>query len=324
MDELILLQVREAYKLCMSYVKNVALSHAALEDELMDIERDLGFKRPKRLAHRHYLTHDRGRGTVLERQKYSDQHRLSQAIDSVFQKKFEKALENPNDKEVGRYTGGDPWLKESSRSWITHSIERIADDQIREAMARGDFANIQGSGKPIKDTHSNVGLDHTSYQLNKMLINSGFAPEWVTLDKEVRHSICKLRERLTITWHKCGPYPMNRTETQDWEKALEDINELLNDINANVNRLNLIVPNVSMQRAHFRLEVIVNRVVLEVMPDRSLVFNQGHSVVDSKPPDQYTSSSIDAGGLDLMSLSPLGLLESIRGWYRSIADKFFK
>ena len=313
----------------MSYAKNVTLSqeiYAALEKELQEIERSLGFTRQKRLAHRHYLRHDMGKGTPSQRQKQSEQLRLSQAIDNVFQKKFEKALENPNDKEIGPYTGDDHWLKASSRNWITHSIEKLADDQIREAMSRGDFTKLEGTGKPIKHAHNSVALDHTTHRLNKMLIDSGFAPEWVNLDKEIRLSVGKLRERIISAWHRLGPHPMTEVNTREWECLLGGFQESLTEINRNVNRLNLIVPSTTMQKVHFNFDMFISSITLVVVPDQSEVTaaSQKSSIVHPYFGYSTVSRGVVVDNLDPIASSFARLMNSFKVWYQSIVDRFLR
>ena len=62
------------------------------------------------------------------------------------------------------------------------------DDYISEAMRRGDFDNLSGSGKPL-NRDFNPMVDGFQRHLNKMLINNGYAPEWITLDKDIRYVI---------------------------------------------------------------------------------------------------------------------------------------
>ena len=60
------------------------------------------------------------------------------------------------------------------------------EDLIAEAMARGDFDNLPGMGKPLPDRcNTNPMVDPLTYNLNKIVINTGFAPEWITLNKDI-------------------------------------------------------------------------------------------------------------------------------------------
>lgn len=65
------------------------------------------------------------------------------------------------------------------------TIDRVVDDYISEAMRRGDFDNLKGTGKPLEPDF-NPMVDRFTRHLNKMLINNGYAPEWITLDKDIR------------------------------------------------------------------------------------------------------------------------------------------
>ena len=273
----------------MSYIKNVALSreiYASLEVELQDIDTKLGFVQPRQIAHRHYLTHDVGPGTYSQRHKAAAQARLDRALDNVFDRQFQKALENPHEKEVGRYTGGDPWLKTSQGNWMAHSIERVAEDKIRDSIARGDFTKLEGSGKPMKrDQHENMALDNISHRLNKMLVDSNCAPEWVSLDKEIRNSIKSLKERITATWHRCGPHPMTEAAAEEWNRIVTNKFQVsVDEINASVHKFNLIVPVMNMQKVPIRVGPFIAFVVSEVVPAHrctDTVADRGHRVAQS-------------------------------------------
>lgn len=108
LDSCTLSQIREAYKLCASYAKNVTLTqemHDALEEELQNMEKTLGLWQPKRVAHRQYLQYDGvGPGTPSQRQKAYTQLRLDRSRESVFEKKFQDALVDDDSKEVSLYS----------------------------------------------------------------------------------------------------------------------------------------------------------------------------------------------------------------------------
>jgi hypothetical protein len=73
--------------------------------------------------------------------------------------------------------------------------ERHVDRVIQEAIAKGEFDNLPGKGKPLPpDDDSAIPADlRAAYRI---LRNSGFVPEEVHLMKEVE----KLRDELTA----CG------------------------------------------------------------------------------------------------------------------------
>ena len=67
-----------------------------------------------------------------------------------------------------------------------NAIERLVDDLISESMSKGEFDNLPGQGKPLEYSNHNPLVDVTTHNLNKILIQNGYAPEWVMLKKEIR------------------------------------------------------------------------------------------------------------------------------------------
>jgi hypothetical protein len=66
-------------------------------------------------------------------------------------------------------------------------VERIADRRIREAMERGEFDNLPGTGKPLAlDDDSNVPPElRVAYRILK---RSGFVPPEVELRREIANA----------------------------------------------------------------------------------------------------------------------------------------
>ena len=96
-----------------------------------------------------------------------------------------------------------------------------------------------------------------------MLNNAGFAPEWISLDKEIRQSIENVKKPLSACWSKCGPHPRTPERKKEWEQELEELSHTVKTINKKINNLNLIIPFLSDQRMHIRLELSVAKVTAE-------------------------------------------------------------
>ena len=69
---------------------------------------------------------------------------------------------------------------------LSNMIERVVDDLIRESMQKGEFENLSGQGKPLDYSDHNPLVDTTTHNLNKIMVNNGFKPEWIMLSKEIR------------------------------------------------------------------------------------------------------------------------------------------
>ena len=195
------LQIRQAYKNCMSHIKKMAVaeeSSAALEQELREIDQSLGLAgREHRIPEDIYLTQD------------------------YFQRQ------------------------------VAYAQERISQRK----------ADFRGMGKPIRMERDSPILDDVQEKLNNMMGNAGFAPEWISLDKEIRQSIENIKKRLSACWSKCGPHPMTPERKKEWEQELEELSHTVKTINEKITNLNLIVPTLSAQRMHIRLELLVSRVI---------------------------------------------------------------
>ncbi len=71
-------------------------------------------------------------------------------------------------------------------------LSTIAERKIREAMARGEFANLSGAGQPLAMDEDLSGVPEEVRMAYKILKNAGFVPPEVELRKE----IVSLREML--------------------------------------------------------------------------------------------------------------------------------
>ena len=72
-------------------------------------------------------------------------------------------------------------------------LERVANRKIRESIANGDFDNLQGSGKSIRDYDSG-----TDSGLNKMLKNANIKPKWIEDGQLIRKDLREFRSNHTV------------------------------------------------------------------------------------------------------------------------------
>ena len=64
-------------------------------------------------------------------------------------------------------------------------FEMMAEEKIRDAMAKGELENLPGAGKPIPDEQ---GLEFVAAEMRmayRILKNAGFVPEEVQLRREI-------------------------------------------------------------------------------------------------------------------------------------------
>ena len=132
--------------------------------------------------------------------------------------------------------------------------------QIKEAMERGEFANLPGKGKPLK-LDANPYLTPQARMVNRLLKNNGFAPRWVELEKEIKQEKAQLekafinlkarRERLAAIVqqypHRRGA--ISRTFEQERARAIAQYSEKLENLNRKIQRVNLLMPTRNRQYA---------------------------------------------------------------------------
>ncbi len=109
---------------------------------------------------------------------------------------------------------------------------------IRDSIKKGEFSNLPGQGRPLKREWENPVLDNMEQKINLMIGNSGFTPEWITLDKEITADVKRLKG---LAWNKIGPHPLSQSDTKEWERDLEIFQELINDTNKKIKDRNLKV-----------------------------------------------------------------------------------
>ena len=101
--------------------------------------------------------------------------------------------------------------------------------------------------------------DSTTRRLNKVLIDSGFAPEWISLDKEIRQDVYHLRESLLIARKKLGPSPLAMQADNQWNHILREFENKLCFVNKKIDKFNMIVPILNKQKVHVNFDREVNR-----------------------------------------------------------------
>lgn len=51
-----------------------------------------------------------------------------------------------------------------------YGFERVVEDLIQESMSKGEFENLTGKGKPLKDQNRNPYVDFTTHKLNEVML----------------------------------------------------------------------------------------------------------------------------------------------------------
>ncbi|NWX33701.1 DJC28 protein, partial [Notiomystis cincta] len=260
-DSKAFIRVEEAYR--------VVLNDLAAKQKSDPEEEEDQFK-SKSLQHRHYLSFEGvGMGTPSQRQKQYMQFRVDRATEQRLESLYAGS-------ELSRAKD----VRQSKKVKITQAVERLVEDLIQESMAKGDFDNLSGKGKPLQKFSDSPHIDPMTHNLNRILIDNGYQPEWILLQKEIRETIERLRRSLVAARRKIGE-PMTLSEQKQWGRICEQFEEDVRKLNKRVDDFNLVVPILSRQMVHFSADKEILRAqttyeaVLEKVSDSDMKENKG-------------------------------------------------
>ncbi|XP_053482711.1 dnaJ homolog subfamily C member 28 [Ictalurus furcatus] len=208
--------------------------------------------------HRQYLSYEGvGSGTPSQREQQYRQFRINRATDQVLEYRYK--IMDKAAAEEGAMVLRDTRLR-SKKIQITQAVERMVEDLIQEAMARGDFRNLGGAGKPLSKFEHNPYADPMTHNLNRILIDNGYQPDWIVAKKEIRETVEKMRKRLQEVRAKLGN-PMKHSEQFQWKEHCATFSDELTKLNKKVDDFNLIVPLMSWQMVHFNMNREIEKIL---------------------------------------------------------------
>ena len=181
-----------------------------------------------------------------------------------------RASENVFEHKVGKLTAKYEThleakdVKKSKKHVTKNVIDRLVEDLIAESMAKGDFDNLKGSGKPLPErVIYNPYEDFTTHKMNEILVEGGFAPEWITLQKDINVMRDQIRRSLHI---KCSQIVVEAEKVEAarnrWRKYIDDtaFDEDVTNLNKSIDKYNLMVPMMNSQMFHFNIFKEANKI----------------------------------------------------------------
>lgn len=242
-DSATFVRIEDAYRKVLSHVMEQTNARQSKAEEADEEEGNFKYKTPQ---HRHYLSFEGvGFGSPSQREKQYRQFRADRATEQV--------MDYQKQKLYSQYFADSLTVKDvrqSKEQKITQAIERLVEDLIQESMAKGDFDNLSGKGKPLKKFSGCSYIDPMTHNLNRILIDNGYQPEWILMQKEIKDTIDQLREAILASRKKLGN-PMTATEEKQWDQVCEQFEENIGKLNKRINDFNLIVPLLTRQKVHF-------------------------------------------------------------------------
>ena len=144
-------------------------------------------------------------------------------------------------------------------------FDNYVEEQIREAEARGEFANLPGIGKPLSlSDHDPAGEMALAYRLLK---NNHFAPPEIELLKEIDTERERAESRLAKVIHQSKTLRSRRLKPFEREKrafnvsverAAKEYEHRVREINSKILTLNIMAPS-TLHRPLIEVKVLVQR-----------------------------------------------------------------
>lgn len=97
----------------------------------------------------------------------------------------------------------------------------------------------------------------------QVLIDNGFTPEWISLQKEIRDETTLLRNGLLMERKYFGPYPLTVEENVKWSDRVYKYKELVSKINNRITKYNLVVPILNKQMILINLESEAQKAIVQ-------------------------------------------------------------
>ncbi|XP_016985768.1 dnaJ homolog subfamily C member 28 [Drosophila rhopaloa] len=236
------------------------------EDEEEALEFDIKHTAPQ---HRQYLSNEGiGVGNPYQRQKQYQQVRAMKAQERVLEHRIDKAAAG---EKTLMSKGGNHFRKHAIKT--KYGIDRVVEDLIQEAMSKGDFNNLNGAGKPLSSTQSqNPYLDFTTHKLNKIMLDNGFTPEWISLGKDIRDAVAQLKKKLRQERIFYGDWPLERSEDLfAWQRFTKQHQEDVDQLNKMIDKYNLIVPILENQFFRMHLDKMAESIFKDPDLQRNVI-----------------------------------------------------
>lgn len=141
-------------------------------------------------------------------------------------------------------------------------VPRNIDEQIRQAMERGDFDNLPGKGKPLdlsENPHEDPGW-RTAY---RMLKESGYTLPWIETRRNIELDFERAAKSLHQSWDlrktAAGRRGLMHAE-REWQQALQKFREEVDKLNKRIRDYNLEVPLDQFQRRQINADIEIDKI----------------------------------------------------------------
>jgi DnaJ family protein C protein 28 len=222
----------------------------------------------------------------MKREKQYQKFRAVQAAANVHEHRVMQAIKETDCEETAVVKD----KRAAKKIMTSFGMDRMVEDMIQESMARGEFSNLSGQGKPLKhDSTYNPYIDFTTHKLNQVLIDNGFTPEWILLEKEIRQEIASIRESILKRRHKYEEN-LDARDEYDWQRFLEELKPTCDQLNAKIQKYNLLVPTIYKQILCIQLDRESKKALSNFSPDLRKAYLDAEKKRVDPPVDAISAS----------------------------------
>ena len=141
-------------------------------------------------------------------------------------------------------------------------VPRNIDEQIRQAIQRGDFDDLPGKGKPL-DLSENPYEDPGWRLTYRILKENGYTLPWIETRRNIELDFERVSKSLDRSWE----WRKNATSRRgtmhaerEWQQALQKFREETDKINKRIRNYNLEIPSDQFQRRQINAELEINKI----------------------------------------------------------------
>jgi DnaJ family protein C protein 28 len=142
-------------------------------------------------------------------------------------------------------------------------FSRSLDEQIRQAIEKGEFDDLPGKGKPL-DLTQNPYEDPTWGMAYKVLKSSGHTLPWIETRQSIEKEFESAMDSLARTWNwrkialeEKQPYHLIEDE---WQRSVTIFTEKVIELNKRIFDYNLEVPSDQFKRRKIDVEFEIERI----------------------------------------------------------------
>ena len=141
-------------------------------------------------------------------------------------------------------------------------VPRNIDEQIRQAMQRGEFDDLPGKGKPL-DLSENPHEDPGWRMAYRILKDSGYTLPWIETRRSIELDFEKALKSLQQSWawrkSAAGRRGLMYAE-REWQQALQTFRAEIVHLNKRIRNYNLEVPSNQFQRRQIDADLEINKI----------------------------------------------------------------